>query len=106
MTLFLGGLLNRRSLTAIAATAALAIPFSAAVAGLLVDRFGRDIREQQRTTAALCVLRADLERRVRMSREFLAENPQGIPGIPSAVLRKSIADQQRTVDALAPLDCP
>jgi hypothetical protein len=59
-----------------------------------------------RTTDSLCALRSDLERRVETSRQFLEENPHGIPGITPAYLRTSIENQERTVEALSDLDCP
>lgn len=59
-----------------------------------------------RNTGALCALRQDLERRVASSQEFLAQNPHGIPGIPAAVLSKSITDQERSIVALSGLHCP
>jgi len=62
-------------------------------------------REANRTRVALCTLRGDLERRVSTSREFLAANPNGIPGIPATTLKQSISNQQATVDALAALRC-
>jgi hypothetical protein len=58
------------------------------------------------TNRALCALRQDLEGRVEVSRRFLEENPDGIPGIPAKTLRDSIANQQRTILALAILNCP
>lgn len=62
--------------------------------------------QSDRSTSALCALRADLERRVAASEDFLSRNPKGFPGISSAVLQKSIVDQQRTIVALAGLHCP
>lgn len=57
------------------------------------------------TNQALCVLRADLEVRVADSIKFLADHPNGIPGIPVASIQQSIENQQRTVDALSGLEC-
>lgn len=57
------------------------------------------------TTAALCALRHDLEVRVQSSRDFLAEHPDGIPGISRAAIEKSIRDQTRTIDTLSNLVC-
>jgi hypothetical protein len=54
---------------------------------------------------ALCSLRADLERRVEVSQDFLRENPDGIPGISAEVIRTGILNQQRTINALSGLDC-
>jgi hypothetical protein len=58
------------------------------------------------TTKALCTFVNDLESRVRTSQAFLKENPDGIPGIPVKILRDSIRNQQRTIDALSVLECP
>jgi hypothetical protein len=57
------------------------------------------------TNAALCTLRSDLERRVKDSRDFLEENPDGIPGISPETIAQSIENQQQTIDALGGLDC-
>lgn len=57
------------------------------------------------TTRALCVFRADIEERVVQSEDFLMKHPQGFAGIPASAIRVSLAGQQRTVDALASLDC-
>lgn len=65
-------------------------------------RQGRDAAE---THNALCTLRHDLVLRVHSSREFLADHPRGIPGISPIQIRVGIDNQQRTVDALAPLSC-
>lgn len=57
------------------------------------------------TNHALCVLRTDLERRVSDSITFLADHPNGIPGISAETIQQSITNQQRTIDALADLEC-
>lgn len=57
------------------------------------------------TNHALCVLRGDLEQRVADSVQFLAQNPEGLPGIPPATIQQSIDNQQRTIDALSDLRC-
>lgn len=57
------------------------------------------------TTAALCALRVDLERRVATSRAFLVEHPNGIPGIPARTIRDGIVNQGRTITALAGIAC-
>jgi hypothetical protein len=65
--------------------------------------------ELQRATesinGALCTLRSDLEARVTGARQFLADHPQGVAGISALVLKTSIDNQQRTIDALASLEC-
>ena len=63
-------------------------------------------REGEQAHDALCVIKADLRQRVAAGRKFLREHPRGIPGIPPATLRSSIANQQATLDALKPLACP
>jgi hypothetical protein len=57
------------------------------------------------TTAALCALRTDLELRAASSRRFLADHPDGIPGIPAKVIRDGISNQERTITALRGIDC-
>ena len=61
--------------------------------------------ESSSTNRALCTLRGDLERRVKSSRDFLHEHPNGILGIPATTLRTSIDNQQRTINALQDLRC-
>lgn len=58
------------------------------------------------TTAALCTFRFDLQQRVDQSKEFLKENPEGIPGIPAETLRQTIEGQERTIASLDSLHCP
>lgn len=77
---------------------------TAAIAGEgLIIRSNRHVARE--TNKSLCSLRAELERRVDSSRAFLADNPNGIPGITAATIRKSIRDTRRTIDALGELDC-
>jgi hypothetical protein len=57
------------------------------------------------TNRALCTLRTDLEQRVEQSRNFLEENPDGVPGIPASLIRNGIANQENTIEALSGLDC-
>jgi hypothetical protein len=57
------------------------------------------------TNTALCTLRGDLKQRVRSSEKFLAEHPNGIPGISAATIRSSLSGQKRTVASLAGLQC-
>lgn len=61
--------------------------------------------ESSSTTDSLCSLRGDLAQRVDTSARFLADHPQGIPGVPASVIRDNIANQQRTVHALRGLNC-
>lgn len=57
------------------------------------------------TNRALCVFRHDLEQRVEASRQFLADHPDGLPGIPAASIQQNINTQQSTIDALSDLHC-
>ena len=71
-----------------------------------IDELSRQTsRDAKITTAALCALRTDLERRVASSRAFLAEHPDGIPGISAKVIRDGIVNQQSTISALSGIDC-
>jgi hypothetical protein len=54
---------------------------------------------------SLCVLRTDLEARVKSSEDFLAKHPHGAFGIPARTIQDGIANQQRTIRALKGLDC-
>lgn len=61
--------------------------------------------QQSRTHDALCSLQADLVHRVQAETDFLAKNPNGIPGVSPASLRATISGQERTIKALEPLQC-
>lgn len=54
---------------------------------------------------ALCALRKDVTVRVRISRDFLRDHPEGVPGIPAGAIKVSLAGQERTVRALDGLSC-
>jgi hypothetical protein len=62
-------------------------------------------RQGERARSALCVFRADLERHADSAKAFLRDNPRGIPGITPAVIRNGITNQEKTIAALAGLDC-
>jgi hypothetical protein len=72
----------------------------------ILPRLANQADENSRASVALCALRVDLQRRVAASEKFLAEHPNGIPGIPARTLRDSIDNQQRTISALVVLRCP
>jgi len=55
---------------------------------------------------ALCAIRHDSERRVTLGEEFLGENPNGIPGVSTDSLRRSINNAKETVRSLSSLNCP
>lgn len=83
-------------------------------ASLFVGQRQRDLRQEgSEAHDALCVFKADLERRQEDSRAFLAMTPeervakygQQLGAIPPSVIRNSLANQQQTLDALADLDC-
>jgi hypothetical protein len=57
------------------------------------------------TNEALCALKQDLQRRYDSGTEFLASNPDGIPGITRATIQQSLENQRRTLLALRQLDC-
>ena len=109
-----GGLrLIRLVLVAVAVGVTLnsAVAVSQFVRGEQRDQATRKLTLQTRhdahvTTAALCALRGDLERRVASSRAFLAEHPDGIPGISAKVIRDGLRNQESTIRALSGIDCP
>lgn len=80
------------------ATVVLAVTLIAVVIYLFVSL--------KNTNDALCTLRGDLEARAAQTRNYLDEHPNGFPGIPAAALRKNLADQERTIEALSSLNCP
>lgn len=60
----------------------------------------------QSNTKGLCAIRNDSEARVQQSKKFLKEHPNGIPGISSEQLKRSVDTSGRTVRALADIHCP
>lgn len=63
-------------------------------------------REGSETHEAVCALVADLDERTQGTKDFLADHPQGIPGLASgSQLRESLHNQQRTLDALSVITC-
>lgn len=85
---------------------AVGVMVNSAASVLLWRSATAQIDANNRTTVAVCELRADLERRVRSSTRFLQEHPDGIPGIPARTIRDSLENQQRTISALRDLKCP
>lgn len=65
---------------------------------------GRDLSIQ--TTGALCALKFDFQQRIDQNKQFLEDNPNGIPGITPAVIQQQIDNTQRTLDALSTIECP
>ncbi len=61
--------------------------------------------EAQRTIGALCTFRADLQKRYDDGVAFLADNPDGIPGLPAATIQRSLDAQHDTLISLANLPC-
>lgn len=97
--------LKRLTIATVALFLALAAVFGYAF--IQANHARAELEVVARTTAsALCSLRADLERRVQTSKDFLEENPDGIPGLPAEVIKEGIENQQRTIEALAILHCP
>lgn len=62
-------------------------------------------RVAAQTHAAICTLRADLQRRVDDGDAFLKRHPHGIPGISRADIQRSLVGQRSTIKALAIADC-
>lgn len=62
-------------------------------------------KQGQEAHAAICTYRSSLERQNASSQKFLLAHPHGIPGIPASLIRNSIADQQKTINALSTVHC-
>jgi kynurenine formamidase len=62
-------------------------------------------RTATQSHVALCAFRSDVQARVVSSEQFLEDNPNGVPGISPAAIRKSLKAQRQTVDALSVLNC-
>lgn len=77
-----------------------------AVGGISFYVLTHKVQEGSETHEAVCALVADLEERTDGTKVFLAEHPDGIPGLATASqLRESLANQQRTLDALSVISC-
>jgi hypothetical protein len=76
------------------------------VLAILVIATSYQLWQANKTTAALCVLRADLQSRVDTGQRFLDRHPRGIQGISASDIRGSISNQRQTVRALRGLSCP
>lgn len=63
------------------------------------------IDDIQKVADAVCNLRADQIRRIRVTEQFIREHPEGFAGIPNSVLRRDLVDRRKVVDALSPLNC-
>lgn len=73
--------------------------------GLFFWRISGIANDGLRAHDAVCVLRADLEKRANATDAYLLQHPAGIPGIPIATLKASVASQRQTVAALAVANC-
>jgi hypothetical protein len=76
------------------------------VLAILVGAAGYQFWQANKTTAALCVFRADLQSRVDGGEAFLRDHPRGIPGISGKAIRDSLNNQRRTINSLSGLSCP
>lgn len=63
-------------------------------------------RQGKQAHDSLCVLKADLARRITDADEFLRQHPHGIPGIPAKAIQASLTNQRSTLTALETLTCP
>ena len=63
------------------------------------------IRDGQQAHDVLCIFKSKLKRDIRASQDFLREHPEGIPGIPVALIAKSLSDNKRDLRSLKGLKC-
>ncbi len=61
--------------------------------------------EGRQAHQALCVFKADLQRRAEAAAAFLQAHPDGIAGIPVATLQTSLVNQVSTIRSLDRLRC-
>lgn len=63
---------------------------------------------QVRVESALCGLTSDLRSRIADSKAFLLAHPDGLPklGITAATIQATIANEERTILSLSPVQCP
>lgn len=59
----------------------------------------------QKNTDALCSIRHDSERRVKLGEDFLEKHPNGTADISADVLQRSVNSSKETARSLASLDC-
>ena len=59
----------------------------------------------QKNKRALCTIRKNAETRASQAQQFLLKHPNGIAGISTLDLQRSINAYQSTVHALADVDC-
>lgn len=84
-------------------TAIALVLFAAAILRIFSDSRAATARNHT-ALVALCALRGDLDQRAKdeahalhATKDFLAHHPHGIPGIPAALLRAQILEQQATL---------
>lgn len=72
-------------------------------------RLGQQSRELRavavETRDSLCAFKFNLQTTQRDAKDFLVENPDGIPGISAATIEQGIANRQNTLDSLQTLSC-
>lgn len=74
---------------------------------VVIAKQGSDLRaETDSTNAALCSFKNDLQSRVDQTETYLADHPEGFPGVPKGSLEASLKGQQSTLKSLSQLDCP
>jgi hypothetical protein len=74
-----------------------------AIGGLV--RTARLAEQGNEAHRAICTLRDDLQRRVNDTRGFLATHPNGFAGVDRPTILNSLANQERTIDALRTIHC-
>lgn len=93
-------------LKATVALAAILAAASCLLSAVLFTRVDEQVDRNARSSVALCALREDLQLRVDGAEKFLAEHPDGLPGIPAKTIRDGAENQQRTISTLHVLKCP
>ncbi len=63
------------------------------------------VAQGEQAHVALCILRADLVRRAGIRKQFLLDNPEGVPGTTPESVRASIVAQEATIASLSVLRC-
>ena len=57
------------------------------------------------THQSLCSFEHDLQQRIISGEQFLKDHPDGIPGVPVAVIQTSLDNQKLTLQSLSGLNC-
>lgn len=97
---------DRKRVTQSFALLACLFVFILTVLGFVIQRNHQLAAEGAQAHHVLCVVKSDYRQRLLDGEQFLRDHPNGIPGIPKAVIQNSVFNQRRTYEAMGSLSCP